>query len=282
MHPEDGVLTMAMKAFGQTCRSAGQAATAAAVLLLAPLAVSSPALAQAVQSQGYVLGPNDNISVLVYGQNEFNVQTRVKPDGSIVMPLIGKVQAQGKTVITLADEVTRRLVSGNFLKDPIVNVEVLEYNSRYVRVAGKVGSPGLVPLDRSTKLLDILLRSGWVNPAGSQYITIRRAADGKELKINTEELARGTATDISLEAGDTLFVADAELIYLTGAVARPGAYPLKPGMTVSDLIAQAGGVGPTGSGSKVGLKRGGAKEKDADQQMKLEAGDVINVRERLF
>ena len=282
MHPEDGVRTMAMKAFGQTCLSAGRAATTAAVLLLAPLAVSAPALAQAAQSQGYVLGPNDNITVLVYGQSEFNVQTRVKPDGSIVMPLIGKVQAQGKTVITLADEITRRLVSGNFLKDPIVNVEVLEYNSRYVRVAGKVGTPGLVPLDRSTKLLDILLRSGWVNPAGSQYITIRRAADGKEVKINTEELARGTTADIALEAGDTLFVADAELVYLTGAVARPGAYPLKPGMTVTDLIAQAGGVGPTGSGGKVGLKRGGAKESDADQQMKLESGDVINVRERLF
>jgi polysaccharide export outer membrane protein len=277
---------MAMKAFGQTCLSAGRAATAA-VLLLAPLAVSAPALAQAAQSQaaqsqGYVLGPNDNITVLVYGQSEFNVQTRVKPDGSIVMPLIGKVQAQGKTVITLADEITRRLVSGNFLKDPIVNVEVVEYNSRYVRVAGKVGTPGLVPLDRSTKLLDILLRSGWVNPAGSQYITIRRAADGKEVKINTEELARGTTADIVLEAGDTLFVADAELVYLTGAVARPGAYPLKPGMTVTDLIAQAGGVGPTGSGGKVGLKRGGAKESDTDQQTKLEAGDVINVRERLF
>lgn len=272
---------MATKALGQTHRTAGSALLVAA-LMAVPLAVSAPAVAQAVQTQGYVLGPNDNITVRVYGQNEFDVQTRVKPDGSIVMPLIGKVQAQGKTVITLADEITRRLVSGNFLKDPIVNVEVAEYNSRYVRVAGKVGSPGLVPLDRSTKLLDILLRSGWVNPAGSQFITIRRAADGKELKINTEELARGNTADISLEAGDTLFVADAELVYLTGAIARPGAYPLKPGMTVSDVIAQAGGVGPTGSGGKVGLKRGGAKETDADQQLKLEAGDVINIRERLF
>ena len=47
-------------------------------------------------------------------------------------------------------------------------------------------------------------------------------------------------------------------------------------------MAQAGGVGPTGSSGKVGLKRGDAKERDVDQQFKLEAGDVINVRERLF
>ncbi|MCG2840235.1 polysaccharide export protein [Sandaracinobacter sp. RS1-74] len=261
---------------------ASRAAAIAGALFLLPLAVPTTALAQSGQVQGYVLGPNDNITVVVYGQNEFNVQTRVKPDGSIVMPLIGKVQAQGKTVITLADEITRRLVAGNYLKDPIVNVEVTEYNSKYVRVAGKVGVPGLVPLDRSNKLLDVLLRSGWVQPAGSQFITIRRAADGKEVRINTEELARGNTADIALDPGDTLFVADAELVYLTGAVARPGGYPLKPGMTVADVIAQAGGVGPTGSSGRVGLKRGGAKETDADQQTKLEAGDVIHIRERLF
>ncbi len=253
----------------------------AAALLVLP-AISAPAMAQAAQSQGYVLGPNDSITVVVYGQNEFNVQTRIKPDGSIVMPLVGKVQAQGKTVISLAEEITRRLVAGNFLKDPIVNVEVNEYNSRYVRVAGKVGAPGLVPLERSNRLLDVLLRAGWVRPEGSQYITIRRAADGKELKVNTDELARGETADIMLDAGDTLYVAEAELVYLTGAVARPGAYPLKPGMTVSEMIAQAGGVGPTGSNGKVGLKRGNEKERDVDQQTKLEPGDIINIRERMF
>jgi polysaccharide export outer membrane protein len=102
--------------------------------LLAALAVSQLLAGQAsaqgaASSPAYVLGPSDSITVLVYGQSEFNVQTRIKPDGSIVMPLIGKVQAQGKTVITLADEITRRLEAGNFLRDPIVNVEVNEYNS---------------------------------------------------------------------------------------------------------------------------------------------------------
>ncbi len=256
-------------------------------LALLPLAFAPlPLLAQPAPppeaAAAYMLGPNDSITVLVYGQNEFNVQTRIKPDGSIVMPLIGRVEAQGKTVITLADEVTKRLVDGNFLKDPIVNVEINEYNSRYVRVAGKVGSPGLVPLDRSRHLLDILLRSGWVRPEGSQYITIRRAADGSELKINSEELARGDTADITLNAGDTLFVADAELVYLTGAVARPGGYPLKPGMTIADVIAQAGGVGPTGSSGKVGLKRGDEKEVSVDPTTKLEPGDIVNIRERLF
>ena len=233
-------------------------------------------------STGYVLGPNDAITVMVYGQEEFNIATRIKPDGTIVMPLVGAVKAEGETVITLADKIRQRLVSGNFLKDPIVNVEVNEYNSRYVRVVGKVGAPSLVPLDRSRHLLDVLLRSGWVRPEGSQIITIRRAADDQEIKVNSHKLALGETEDVLLAPGDTVYVAETEVVYLTGAVARPGPYPLKPGMTISELIAQAGGVGPTGSSGKVGLKRGDAKETKVEQSTELEAGDVVNVRERLF
>lgn len=268
---------------GQHAAPGGLAlAVIAALTLLLGLFAAAPFAARAqTGSTAYVLGPNDAINVAVYGQSEFNVQTRVKPDGSIVMPLIGKVQAQGKTVITLADEITRRLESGNFLKDPIVNVEIVQYNSRYVRVAGKVGAPSLVPLDRSNNLLDVLLISGWVSDAGSEFITVRKV-DGSTVRVNSKDLARGTVADVKLDAGDTVYIADAELVYLTGAVARPGAYPLKPGMTVTELLATAGGVGPTGSGNKVGLKRDGAKEVDADQQTKLQAGDIINVRERLF
>ncbi|MGQ5701990.1 polysaccharide biosynthesis/export family protein [Sandaracinobacteroides sp. A072] len=267
--------------------TAGLASWMLALFGMIALAVSAvsgaPAAAQGAQgSVAYVLGPNDGINVIVYGQSEFNVQTRVKPDGSIVMPLIGKVQAEGRTVITLADEVTRRLVSGNFLKDPIVNVEVTDYASRYVRVAGKISQPGLIPLERSNRILDVLLRAGWVREGASQFVTLRRAADGKEVRIDTDALGRGQSDDIALQAGDTLFVADAELVYLTGQVNRPGPIQLRPGMTVSEALAMAGGVGASGSSNRVGLRREGEKERDVDQQTELKAGDIINVRERLF
>lgn len=267
--------------FGWSQPRTGSRGLVALCLAFFALLVSLTAAPAQAQETAYLLGPNDSITVTVYGQNEFNVQTRVKPDGTIVMPLIGKVQAQGKSVITLADEITKRLVTGNYLRDPIVNIEVNDYASRYVRVAGKVGSPGLVPLDRSNQLLDILLRSGWVSDAGSEYATIKRAA-GQEQRVNLDDLARGVVPGVSLQAGDTVFIADAELVYLTGAAVRPGTYPLKKGMTVSELLAAAGGVGPTGSSGKFGLRRGGQKESDVDMQAVVQAGDVITVRERLF
>lgn len=268
-----------LRAFGPVL----QALLVATLFALVALAWPAPASAQQPRDPGYVLGPGDGITVLVYGQNEFDVKTRVKPDGSIVMPLIGKVEAEGRNVIQLADDVTRRLVSGNFLRDPIVNVEVNEYVSRYVRVAGKVGASGLVPLDRSTRILDVLLRSGWVRDDGAEYVLLRRAADGKEVRINSDELARGLADNIPLSPGDTIFVPDAELVYITGQINRAGGYPLKPGMNITQLLAQAGGVGPSGSQGRFGLKRGGSpREIDADQTTLLQPGDIVNVRERLF
>lgn len=232
---------------------------------------------------GYVLGMNDGLSVKVYGQSEFDVQTRVKPDGSIVLPLIGKVQAAGKTVLTLADDITRKLESGNYLRDPVVNVEITQYNSKYVRVIGKVGTPQMVPLDRPYDLLDVLLRAGWVRADGSRYVLLRHASDNKQIRIDTDELARsGSAAPVVVQPGDTIFVEPAEVVYLTGQVQRPGAYQLEPNMTVAKLIAMAGGVGPTGSSSKFGLRRGGGKEQSVDDQFVLQKDDVVNVKERLF
>lgn len=273
-------LTLGLKAWQPLRRLVLLIVTALCGLVLAP-AANAQASAPAA-SPGYVLGPNDGVSIIVYGQTEFNVSTRVKPDGSIVVPLIGKVQAQGKTNLTLADEITRRLVQGNYLRDPIVNVEITDYASKYVRVAGKVGAPGLVPLDRSSGLLDILLRSGWVQDVGDELIYVRRAATGKEEQVSTKDLARGTIPDVVLQPGDTVFVPPSERVYLTGAVISPGAYPLKRDMTVSEVLAMAGGVGPTGSSGKFGLKRGDAKEIDVTGNEKLQAGDVIRVKERLF
>lgn len=265
-------------------RQASRSASMLAAALLLALGLAPPAFAAppAITERGYVLGPNDAITVAVFGQQEFNVATKVKSDGSITMPLIGKLPASGQTAVSLAAEVGRRLTAGNFLKDPIVNVEVTEYNSRWVRVAGKVGQPGLVPLDRNYRVLDVLLRTGWVQDAGASYVMLRRAADGRETTISTLDLARGDPDkDPMLEAGDTIYVPEADVVFISGQINRPGAFPLKPGMTVRSLLATAGGVTQLGSDNKVKLARGG-KEISADASTTLQKDDVVTVKERLF
>jgi polysaccharide export outer membrane protein len=250
-------------------------------LFVAIGAMATMASAQPATVAGYVLGVDDAIDVTVFGAPEASVKTRIKYDGTIVMPMIGPIQAAGQTNVSLAALIKKKLIAGNFYKDPIVNIEILGYSSRVVSVAGKVAAPGLYPLDKPYRVLDVLLKAGWIQ--GSQTVYLRRASDGKEIKLDTLELVRGSPDqDPYLEAGDTIFVPDAEFVYVQGQVARPGPVAITPGMTVREALAAAGGVTALGSEKKVSLVRGNAKEVDAKLDAQVQPKDVLVFKEKLF
>lgn len=244
--------------------------------------LAGSATAQNNDYKGYTLGPDDTVQVIVYGQSEFNVTTRIKADGTIVMPLIGIVKAGGQTNITLAKEITDKLVASGFLKQPLVNIEVGAYVSRSVNIAGNVGVPGIVPLDRPYHALEALLRAGWVRGDGASYVYLRRQGQ-PERKLEVEQLVRGEPnSDPLLQPGDTLFVPPAETFFIYGQINAPGMKAILPGMTIRQAIALSGGVSASGKADKVGLVRGSGKEVDADPSMKVQTGDVIIIKERLF
>ncbi|WP_156254848.1 polysaccharide biosynthesis/export family protein [Sandarakinorhabdus oryzae] len=244
--------------------------------------MAGTALAQNAEYKGYTLGPDDTVQVIVYGQSEFNVTTRIKADGTIVMPLIGIVQAGGQTNITLAKEITDKLVASGFLKQPLVNIEVGSYVSRSVNVAGNVGAAGIIPLDRPYHALEALLKAGWVRNDGANFVYLRRQGQ-PERKLDVEQLVRGDANaDPLLQPGDTLFVPPAETFFIYGQINSPGMKAILPGMTIRQAIGLSGGVSPSGKADKVGLVRGNGKEVDADPSMKVQNGDVIIIKERLF
>lgn len=259
-----------------------------ALLVLVAMLIAGFA-AQAIHAQGaaappntgYILGVDDAIDIVVFGSPEASVKTRVKFDGTIVMPMIGSLQAAGQTNVSLATVIKKKLVAGNFYKDPIVNVEILTYSSQVVSVAGKVRSPGIFPLDKPYRVLDILLKAGWIQ--GSQVVYLHRASDGKELKLDTNELVRGAfGNDPYVQAGDTIFVPEPEYVFVQGQVARPGPVAITPGMTLRDALAAAGGVTVTGSDKKVSLSRGNAKSVDAKLDMPVQDKDVFIFKEKLF
>jgi polysaccharide export outer membrane protein len=243
---------------------------------------ASLASAQVITDTGYVLGPDDSVQVMVFGQPEFGVTTRIKSDGTIVMPLIGTVKAAGMTNISLAKAVTDKLTSNGFLKDPIVNVEIGGYVSKSVNVAGKVRSPGIYPLDRPYHALDVLLKAGWIQENGATYVYLRRPGQA-EVRLDVEGLVRGDdSKDPLLRPGDTLYVPDADVYYMSGQVNRQGSFAMQPNLTIRQALVLAGGVTPTGSSNKVGLIRNGAKEVDADTSQIVQKNDIIIVKERLF
>jgi len=232
-------------------------------------------------SGAYVLGRDDVVAVGLLGRNDFGGRVRVQADGTIQMPLVGKIVAADHTAAELSETIRKALQTGGYYADPIVQVEVVSYASRYVVVLGNFGSPGLVPINRPYRMSEILARVGGVREGGADYIIVR-SADGVEKRYNVRDLATGdTSKDPYVTPGDKIYAPAADLFYVSGQVHGPGVFPLMGDMTVAMAIAKAGGVTESGSDKKVQVTRGG-KVITLDPTAKVQAGDVLLVKERLF
>jgi polysaccharide export outer membrane protein len=228
----------------------------------------------------YMLGPEDVIEVEIVGQPD-RLRARVYTDGTVQLNLVGKLTASGKTPRELGAEIATALKSGGFYANPVVNIEVTNYASRYVTVLGAVSSPSLVPINRTYRLSEILARVGGVQATAADYLIVR-PENGPEKRFLIEELATGDAAkDPFVTPGDKIFAPVAEVFYISGQVNAPGPFPMRSDLTVRQAIARAGGLTAAGSDKKVEVNRSGKKIKLKGDD-KVEPGDVLVVGERLF
>lgn len=241
---------------------------------------STPASISDAASSVYLLGRDDVIEVGLLGRTDFGGRTRVQADGTIQLPLIGKVPVADRSTAEVSELVRKALISGGFFSDPVVTVEVVGYASRYVTVLGAVGSPGLIPINRPYRLSEIVARVGGVVTGAADYILVR-SEGGEERRYAIRDLAiGGPDADPPVQAGDKIYAPIAETYYIYGAVNSPGAYPLA-GETVRMAIARAGGLSESGSDKKVTVRRDGKKVK-LDASETVRPGDVLEIGERLF
>lgn len=228
----------------------------------------------------YILGPEDVIEIEVVGQPDKG-RARVYTDGTVQLNLVGKITAAGKNPRELGTEIAGALRAGGFYANPVVNIEVVSYASRYVTVLGAVNTPSLVPINRTYRLSEILARVGGVQEAAADYLIVRPET-GPEKRYLIADLATGDSSkDPVVTPGDKIYAPVAEIFYISGQVSSPGTYPIKTGMTVRQAIGRAGGLTASGSDKKVQATRGGKKVK-LDADAKIEPGDTLVVGERLF
>lgn len=274
------------------------AALAAAPLALASLAttaVAQPATQPAaaptassstplVSDPDYALGEGDVIDVLVVGSADFNTRARVSSDGVVLLPLLGPVPAAGSSPMVLAERIAEGLKKGGYFASPLVRVELVGIRSRYVTVLGQVGSPGLIPLDRTYRLSEIMAKVGGRTAGGANYVVVTpRSGESKQYEM--EKLATGgTEDDPIVLSGDKIFVpaAENEVVYISGEVRSPGAIPVVKDMSVRIALARAGGVGENGSEKRLKIIRNGEKLPKVDLETKLQPGDIVTVGARLF
>ena len=210
-------------------------------------------------SQDYQIGAGDTLKISVYENPELATEVRVTQKGQVRFPLIELVVVGGLTLDQAEDLIAKRLKDGNFILHPHVNISVVSYRSQQVSVLGFVGKPGLYPLEKPTKLSELIALVGGVLPTGSDELVIQRGDTEHRVHLSidqNEAFLDGTpAKDIAMQAGDIVFVPKAPVYYIQGEVEHPGPMRLERAMTVQQALAAAGGVGPRGSEKAVRIKR---------------------------
>jgi polysaccharide export outer membrane protein len=154
----------------------------------------------------YRLGSEDLIECFVYKEPELTATAVVRPDGMISLPLVGEIEATGKTAPELQAEITSKLRV--FIEDPVVSVIVKAINSPKISVFGEVRKPDVFPIkQRMTVLNAIALAGGFTEFAKrGRVIVIRAGSSGQErIKLNLERLIKD-GEPFYLQASDTVFV----------------------------------------------------------------------------
>jgi polysaccharide export outer membrane protein len=179
------------------------------IKLAAPLAPAGakPAATPPPGEKTYVIGAEDQLNIVVWGNAPLSGQFIVAPDGRISMGLINEVTAWGLTRDQLQTEIVRRLKDGGFLRDPTVTVNVTGFNSKKYSINGEVNKPGSSPLVVPTTIMQALVNAGGFKDfANKSKIRILRGP--KTFMFNWNQVVAGKHLEqnILLEPGDLIIV----------------------------------------------------------------------------
>ena len=239
----------------------------------------------------YLLGSGDIVRISVYDQPDLTLETRIDENGAVNFPLIGTVTIAGETATNAQNRIAERLVKGGFVKNPQVNLVVVQYRSKQISVLGQVNRPGKYPLENVSTLTDVLAQAGGVSPTGADTLVLIRKPAGKPKtikKIDTLALYLDGKVELDMDVleDDIIYVPRAPLYYIYGEVQRPGSFRLERDMSVMQALSVGGGITLRGTQHGIQIRRRGADGKVMTIEPSLSENvlpdDVIYVKESLF
>ena len=172
--------------------------------------LSAAAAAKGGPEERYIIGDGDMLGINVWNEKELTASIPVRSDGRISLPLIGEVQASGRTPIQLKDDISAKLRA--FISAPDVTVTVLQMNSQKFNILGRVSKPGSYSLSATTTVLDaIAAAGGFLDFAKQKSIYIlRRNAKGDMARIafNYKDVIKGKHPEenVQVRPNDTIVV----------------------------------------------------------------------------
>jgi polysaccharide export outer membrane protein len=155
------------------------------------------------------LGPGDKLNLTVfYGSHSIQASYALDSSGQISVQYIGAVEANGKTVEQVREDIKKRLADG-FLNDPIVSLTIAELNSLTLSVSGMVARTGMVKFTPGIMITEVIAQSGGFTPmARKNMVKVTRLLNGMKetYKLPVERIAEGERPNFPMMPGDEVFV----------------------------------------------------------------------------
>ena len=198
----------------------------------------------------YLVGPGDQLVLVLTGEVELARQLVVTREGFVVIPDVGEVPVANLTMAELRTLLRTRLArsySGIERGTTSFNVTVARLRTNQIYVIGEVVQPGAYQLSSVATVLNALYAAGGPTAQGNmRSIQVRRrTGDVHTLDLYPYLLAGDGSADVILEQGDVVFVPlKGRRVQVTGAVVRPASYELATADDLVDVLSAAGGFAP--------------------------------------
>ena len=181
----------------------------ALISLTANMASAQEPVSGSVNAAGYSIGPEDVLEISVWKEEGLQSEVLVRPDGKISFPLVGDIQAEGKTPEQLRHEVAGWL--RKYIPDPVVTVLVKKIAAYKIYVLGQINKPGQYTVGIYLDVMQALALAGGLNAyAAENDIRILRRQGDKEIVIPFEysevKKGRNLGQNIILKTGDVVVV----------------------------------------------------------------------------
>jgi polysaccharide biosynthesis/export protein len=287
---------------------------------LRSLAASS---SRASAPSDYVIGAGDLVNVQVFDVPEMSRELRVSQTGTIGMPLVPvRLHVAGLTEIQTERKITEVLEANGLISHPEVSVTVKEKKSRPITIVGAVAHPMVYEADRQVTLIDVLAQAGGITADASDHVIVTRperdalqdasqpddprapaplgsaaekssAAEPPQIPppltntitVNLGQIleAGDMANNVIIQPGDVVTVPHAGIVYVLGAVGKPGGYTVsndRAQLSTLKVLSLAGGLERTAKSDRAVIVRKDATgqqhevEVDLKKVMKFEAEDV--------
>lgn len=188
-----------MKFSGKLAAIVALSLSACSTLSSTDLITTGPRFQAVSATEEYKLGVGDELKVQVYGESTITGDYIVSPEGSIMLPLIGKVMARGKSVSELTSE-AMRLYGAGFLREPSVSMQVSKYRPIYI--LGEVGKPGQYSFSPGMTVQSAMATAEGYAPRANKKIVFIRSEDG------LDEEAYEVTPMLRVYPGDTIRVGE--------------------------------------------------------------------------